>query len=300
MNMKVILVTGFLGSGKTSLINYLIPRLLKDNSLAIIENEFGDVNIDGKVLGKHDVEIKELSSGCICCTLQGNLVTAIETIYEEVAPDYLIMEPSGIAKTSDILKTMKLLEERDLLEVHKVINIVDTRDFLDFVDDFGDFFKDQIVNSDIICLSHIDSILNDDIEDIIFKIKELNSDVLIIKDDFVDTIDDGIYEKIKESRELVKLIDDNLNFPIEMFSSITIKLSKDESKFKMKIEKLVEKHPNILRIKGFFTENNKKYHLEYTRGNLVINEIENSLEDYIVVIGTYLEKDKIIEFLDKK
>ena len=147
---KTDIFSGFLGAGKTSLIRKLIAEAYKGEKLVLIENEFGDIAIDGAFLKDAGIEITEMHSGCICCTLVGDFRKALEQVVKEFAPDRIIIEPSGVGKLSDVAKAVEAV---DGIEIGTKVTVVDASKCKIYMRNFGEFFNDQVENADLIVLS---------------------------------------------------------------------------------------------------------------------------------------------------
>lgn len=155
--MKIKIISGFLGAGKTTCVKNVIKKA--DGEMAVLVNEFGDIGIDAALVNRGDiVDMVELPSGCICCTLQNDLVAAVKEIKTKFNPKRLIIEPSGLAVPSGILEALEPIKEEYGLEFEAIIGIVDADSFLPNVHSglFGDFYTDQLANSDIILINKID------------------------------------------------------------------------------------------------------------------------------------------------
>lgn len=147
---KTDIFSGFLGAGKTTLIRKLISESYKDQKLVLIENEFGEIAIDGGFLKDAGIEITEMNSGCICCTLVGDFRKALEKVIEDYAPDRIIIEPSGVGKLSDVAKAVSEVEG---IEIGAKVTVVDAQKAKMYMRNFGEFFDDQVENADVIVLS---------------------------------------------------------------------------------------------------------------------------------------------------
>ena len=147
---KTDIFSGFLGAGKTTLIRKLIAEGCKGEKLVLIENEFGDIAIDGSFLKDAGIEITEMNSGCICCTLVGDFRKALQQVVEEYAPDRIIIEPSGVGKLSDVAKAVEAV---DGIEIGAKVTVVDANKCKMYMRNFGEFFNDQVQNADLIVLS---------------------------------------------------------------------------------------------------------------------------------------------------
>lgn len=151
---KTDIFSGFLGAGKTTLIRKLISEGYKGEKLVLIENEFGEIAIDGGFLKDAGVEITEMNSGCICCTLVGDFRKALQKVVEDYAPDRIIIEPSGVGKLSDVAKAVADVEG---IEIGAKVTVVDAGKCKMYMRNFGEFFNDQVENADLIVLSRTDT-----------------------------------------------------------------------------------------------------------------------------------------------
>ena len=151
---KIDIFSGFLGAGKTTLIRKLIAEGYQGEKLVLIENEFGEIAIDGGFLKDAGVEINEMNSGCICCTLVGDFTKALKKVMEDFAPDRILIEPSGVGKLSDVAKAVERVEGA---HIGSRVTVVDAGKAKMYMRNFGEFFNDQVSNADLIVLSRTDS-----------------------------------------------------------------------------------------------------------------------------------------------
>lgn len=151
---KIDIFSGFLGAGKTTLIRKLIAEAYRGEKLVLIENEFGEIAIDGGFLKDAGVEITEMNSGCICCTLVGDFTKALKKVMDEYAPDRIIIEPSGVGKLSDVAKAVAGVEGA---EIGAKVTVVDAGKCRMYMRNFGEFFNDQVENADLIVMSRTDT-----------------------------------------------------------------------------------------------------------------------------------------------
>ena len=151
---KIDIFSGFLGAGKTTLIRKLIAEGYKGEKLVLIENEFGEIAIDGGFLKDAGVEITEMNSGCICCTLVGDFTKALKKVMEDFAPDRIIIEPSGVGKLSDVAKAVEKVEGA---HIGAKVTVVDAGKCRMYMRNFGEFFNDQVENADLIVLSRTET-----------------------------------------------------------------------------------------------------------------------------------------------
>ena len=177
--IKVDIYSGFLGAGKTTLIKKLIKEAYSDERVVLIENEFGEIGIDGGFLSDAGIEITEMNSGCICCSLVGDFTEALAKVERELSPDRIIIEPSGVGKLSDVVRAVKAVKS-DNLSVNCLAVVVDAGKCKMYMKNFGEFFNDQVEHASAIILSHVDVAKPGRAEETISLIKEHNSEAVII------------------------------------------------------------------------------------------------------------------------
>ena len=176
---KIDIFSGFLGAGKTTLIKKLISEAYKGEKLVLIENEFGEIGIDGGFMQDAGIEVNEMNSGCICCSLVGDFGEALKKVLTEYAPDRILIEPSGVGKLSDVIKAVQNVE-CDNAKLNAYTTVVDANKCKMYMKNFGEFFNDQIENASSIILSHTDSASDEKTAKAIELIKEHNSEVIIV------------------------------------------------------------------------------------------------------------------------
>ncbi len=176
---KIDIISGFLGAGKTTLIKKLIKEALTDEKVVLIENEFGEIGIDGGFLKDAGIEITEMNSGCICCSLVGDFTEALAKVIDEFAPDRVIIEPSGVGKLSDVIKAVRAVEREDAV-LNCFTTVADANKCKMYMKNFGEFFNDQIENASAIVLSHTNSGKDAKIEEAVSLIREHNESATIV------------------------------------------------------------------------------------------------------------------------
>ena len=174
---RIDIFSGFLGAGKTTLIRKLINEGYKGEKLVLIENEFGEIAIDGGFLKDAGVEITEMNSGCICCTLVGDFAKALKKVMDDYVPDRIIIEPSGVGKLSDVAKAVEGVEGARL---GSKVTVVDAGKCKMYMRNFGEFFNDQVENADLIVMSRTDAASSDKILAATELLRELNPDAGLI------------------------------------------------------------------------------------------------------------------------
>ncbi|WP_241421238.1 CobW family GTP-binding protein [Candidatus Contubernalis alkaliaceticus] len=178
--MKVDIISGFLGSGKTTLIKKFLKEEFYQEKLAIVENEYGEVSIDGPVLQQGSYYVKEIMSGCICCTLVGDFVDSMEKIIKDYSPQRIVIEPSGVAKLSEVISAVKKLELKYQLEVNLLIAVVDVLKYKMYLQNFGEFYRDQIGNARMVVLSRTGQVNSKDLKVVVDSIKTINNSAGIV------------------------------------------------------------------------------------------------------------------------
>ena len=203
---KIDIISGFLGAGKTTLIKKLIEEGFKGEKLVLIENEFGEIGIDGGFLKDAGVQITEMNSGCICCSLVGDFGTALKKVITEYAPDRIIIEPSGVGKLSDVIKAVKDVAEEVEVQLDSYTTVADVSKCKIYMKNFGEFFNNQIESANTIVLSRTQTASQDKIEKAVAMIREHNAEATIITTPWDDI--DG--SKIKEAMQNHKSVKDAL------------------------------------------------------------------------------------------
>ena len=176
---KIDIFSGFLGAGKTTLIKKLIKEAYNGEKVVLIENEFGEIGIDGGFMKDAGIEVNEMNSGCICCSLVGDFAEALKKVLCEYSPDRILIEPSGVGKLSDVIRAVQgVTDENTVLNAYCAV--VDAKKCKMYMKNFGEFFNDQIESASCIILSHTDSISEDKLSECISLIKEHNADAQIV------------------------------------------------------------------------------------------------------------------------
>ena len=177
---KVDIISGFLGAGKTTLISKLLKEALPDEQVVLIENEFGEIGIDGGFLKDSGVEIREMNSDCICCSLVGDFGTSLKEVVDKYHPDRIIIEPSGVGKLSDVIKAVKDLHIENEIRLNSASTVADASKVKMYMKNFGEFFNNQIEHAGTIILSRTQNISEDKLKKAIEMIRSLNADAHII------------------------------------------------------------------------------------------------------------------------
>ena len=171
---KIDIFSGFLGAGKTTLIKKLIKEAYAGEKLVLIENEFGEIGVDSGFLQDAGINITEMNSGCICCSLVGDFSNALKKVAAEYAPDRIVIEPSGVGKLSDVIKAVSDAELQNA-ELNAFCTVVDAAKCKMYMKNFGEFFSDQVSHAGCIVLSHVDSVSEEKLAQCVNMLKEVNS-----------------------------------------------------------------------------------------------------------------------------
>ena len=178
---KIDIISGFLGAGKTTLIKKLLKEAFEGEKLVLIENEFGEISIDGGFLKESGVQVSEMSSGCICCSLVGDFATALKDVKKQFSPDRILIEPSGVGKLSDVIAAVEktVAEESDMC-LNSYTTVVDGVKVKIFMKNFGEFYNDQIEAAGTIILSRTQKLSQEKLETAVALLREKNADAAII------------------------------------------------------------------------------------------------------------------------
>ena len=199
---KIDVVSGFLGAGKTTLIKKLVAEALKDTKVVLIENEFGEIGIDGGFLKEAGIEIKEMNSGCICCSLVGDFGTSLKEVLKTYSPERILIEPSGVGKLSDVMKAVQnVIDEKEVM-LNSAVAVVDASKCKMYLKNFGEFFVNQIEYAGTIILSRTGNISEEKLNQAIALIREHNTKATIITTPWEELNGIDILETIEGAKDL--------------------------------------------------------------------------------------------------
>ncbi|AQS04436.1 GTP-binding protein [Clostridium beijerinckii] len=312
MKVQVDIFSGFLGAGKTMLIKKLLSEKVYDSNTVIIENEFGEVGIDGDILKESNIEIKEINSGCICCQVSGNFGEAVLEVIGKYNPNNIIIEPSGVAKLSEILNILQEKKFQHELEIRNIFTLIDIRNYDMYLKNFKEFYENQIKRAKTIVLSRSQLVDNKKIDITIDSIRKLNLKAKIIYkpwellkgSDFLST--NVINEKRKifaanssisssASKQMRREVNHSAN---EIFESYPIGLEENISM--LEIQKKFEfistndKFGRIIRAKGVFKANDGEYYqFDYVPNEFKSRKIRWSNKKVVSIIGSELNKREL-------
>lgn len=199
---KIDIVSGFLGAGKTTLIKKLLAEALKDTKVVLIENEFGEIGIDGGFLKEAGIEIKEMNSGCICCSLVGDFGTSLKEVMRTYEPERILIEPSGVGKLSDVMKAVQDVIDGKEVVLNSAVAVVDASKCKMYIKNFGEFFINQIAHAGTIILSRTGNISEEKLNKCIELIREHNAKATIITTSWEELDGKDILETIEGAKDL--------------------------------------------------------------------------------------------------
>ncbi len=199
---KIDIVSGFLGAGKTTLIKKLLKEALADTKVVLIENEFGEIGIDGGFLNEAGIEIKEMNSGCICCSLVGDFGASLKEVLDTYAPERILIEPSGVGKLSDVMKAVEDVVSEEEVQLNSAVAVVDAMKCKMYMKNFGEFFTNQIEHAGTIILSRTGKISGQKLEACLEMIREHNQKATIVTTPWEELDGRDILETIEGAKDL--------------------------------------------------------------------------------------------------
>ena len=319
---KIDIYSGFLGAGKTTLIKKLIAEAYKGEQVVLIENEFGEIGIDGGFLKDAGIEITEMNSGCICCSLVGDFTEALGKVIEQYHPDRIIIEPSGVGKLSDIIRAVEKLNSTEAV-LNSCTTVADAGKCKMYMKNFGEFYNDQIKAATAIVLSHTDKASETKIEEAVSLIRQYNDKAVIITTpiskldgreilaaiEHKNTLDDAIAELEKAHKEHSHHHHGedcdcgchghgHHHHADEVFASIGVETTKKFTfdKIKSILDKFDESNEfgMILRAKGIVEcECGDWIHFDYVPGEADVRRGSADIIGRLCVIGSGIDKEKI-------
>lgn len=317
MKVKVDIFSGFLGAGKTTLIKKLVNESFYKEKVVIIENEFGEIGIDGSILKSTSIEVKEINAGCICCSIAGDFKKAVKEVVEKYNPERIIIEPSGVAKLSEILSACSSVELKGIVDLNMVVTVVDVLKYDMYIKNFGEFYKNQIMNARTIVLSRTQKIKLDKLIYIKENISNLNIRAFIVTTPWdklpaqkiAELNENNLKIQLQNEVNLIKRPLGSLGLRAgrnhagnEVFETFSFETPKKFSSKLLKnaLDKANENNTGtILRAKGIVQADNDEWmQFDYVPGEF---EIRKTIPDYsgrLCVIGVNLNKDKLKSLLN--
>ena len=209
---KIDIVSGFLGAGKTTLIKKLLKDALAGTKVVLIENEFGEIGIDGGFLKESGIEIREMNAGCICCSLVGDFGTSLREVMAAYEPERILIEPSGVGKLSDVMRAINDASEHTEMHLNSACAVVDASKCKVYLKNFGEFFNNQIAYAGTIILTRTDKVSDEKIAECVELLREYNKDATIITTPIAELDGNMILNTIEGTADLQKaLLEEVLN-----------------------------------------------------------------------------------------
>ena len=311
---KVDIFSGFLGAGKTTLIKKLIEEAYKGEQVVLIENEFGEIGIDGGFLRNAGVEINEMNSGCICCSLVGDFGKALEKVLDQFHPDRILIEPSGVGKLSDIIQAVEDLD-LDHVKLNGFTTVVDAKKAKIYMKNFGEFYNNQVEHASSIILSHTAGMDEEKLEKVVELLREHNEHAVIITTDWDaldgkqilaamerrDTIEEALHHLEEEQEHEHHHHDhdhEGHHHADEVFDSIGIETTKKftQEKIREVLGAIEDQHKYgfVLRAKGIVAgEDGQWIHFDYVPGEPDVRNGSAEVTGRICIIGTDIDEGKI-------
>lgn len=313
MKSIVDIFSGFLGAGKTMLIKKLLSENAYSKNTVIIENEFGEVGIDGEILRETNINIKEINSGCICCQVSGNFGDAVMEVLKKYEPENIIIEPSGVAKLSEILKILEGIKFQHMLEIRNIFTLIDIQNYDMYLENFKEFYENQIKNANKIVISRTQYCDKKKINKTVESLRNMNK-----KSEIIYTPWDQLnYKKFFENNS-TKVNKKNISFgkvgniinktahlkkdvnhhADEIFECYPIDLVNDLNLEDLKKKFIYiadeKKYGNVIRAKGVMKDSRGVYfQFDYVPNEFKVREIKWSNKRGVSIIGSNLNKKEL-------
>ncbi|MHB9296989.1 GTP-binding protein [Fusobacterium polymorphum] len=291
--MKILLVSGFLGAGKTTFIKEMAKNI--NLEFVVLENEYADIGIDGDFLDEKNLNVWEMSEGCICCSMKGDFKSSIKKIYSEINPEYLVIEPTGVGMLSSIIENIREINNNDI-EILSPLTLIDITSFNEYLETFNNFFIDNLKNTGKVILTKLENYNPFDIENIKNEISKINNNLEIITDDY-RTFSKEWFGEILNKNIDNKIIDKNFSLKthinLRTFSKENINL-KTMDELGLLLNRLVNgdfgkiyRAKGIVKVDGYWG----KFNLVYK--NFEMEPITDAKGTKIVIIGNNLDIDNL-------
>ena len=291
--MKILLVSGFLGAGKTTFIKEMAKNI--NLEFVVLENEYADIGVDGDFLDEKNLNIWEMSEGCICCSMKGDFKSSIKRIYSEINPEYLIIEPTGVGMLSSIIENIREINNNDI-EILSPLTLIDITSFNEYLETFNNFFIDNLKNTEKVILTKLENSSHFEIENIKNEILKINNNLEILTTDYRTFPKKWFGEILNKSIDN-KIIDKNFSLKthinLRTFSKENINL-KTMDELGLFLNKLVNgdfgkiyRAKGIVKIDGYWG----KFNLVYK--NFEMEPITDAKGTKIVIIGNNLDIENL-------
>ena len=296
--MKILVVSGFLGAGKTTFIRTLAERTKKD--FAVMENEYGAVNVDGDLLEQtNDLNIWELTEGCICCSMQNDFATSILTIANTVDPEYLIVEPTGVGSLARIIENLRQIEY-ERIQLLSPVTIVDVYSYRRYMAEYPELYQDQIRSADTIIVSKTEACQAEEKQRIQKFLQEINPQAKIITD-YASTMTREDYQSLLLGGRYEKEVQDTQSgekMP-ETFSFENIRMEAPETLWCFLEQIIRGAFGNIIRAKGQFAAGDQFLQFDVADHRYSITGTEQKNAGQAVFIGNDMNEDAIRQYFKK-
>ena len=291
--MKILLVSGFLGAGKTTFIKEMAKNI--NLEFVVLENEYADIGVDGNFLDEKNLNVWEMSEGCICCSMKGDFKSSIKKIYSEINPEYLVVEPTGIGMLSSIIENIREINNNDI-EILSPLTLIDITSFNEYLETFNNFFIDNLKNTGKVMLTKLENSNHFEIENIKNEILRINNNLEIITTDYRNFPKEWFANLLNKSIDN-KVIDKNFSLKkhinLKTFSKENVNL-KTMDELGLFLNKLVNgdfgkiyRAKGIVKIDGYWG----KFNLVYK--NFEMEPISDAKVTKIVIIGNNLDIENL-------
>ena len=291
--MKILLVSGFLGAGKTTFIKELAKNI--NLEFVVLENEYADIGVDKDFLDEKNLNVWEMSEGCICCSMKGDFKSSIKRIYSEINPEYLVVEPTGVGMLSSIIENIRDINNNDI-EILSPITLIDITSFSEYLETFNNFFTDNLKNTGKVILTKLENSNYFEIENIKNEILKINNNLEIIIDDYRNFPKEWFADLLNKSIDN-KIIDKNFSLKthinLRTFSKENVNL-KTMDELGLLLNRLVNgdfgkiyRAKGIVKIDGYWG----KFNLVYK--NFEMEPITDAKGTKIVIIGNNLDIENL-------
>ena len=291
--MKILLVSGFLGAGKTTFIKELAKNI--NLEFVVLENEYADIGVDKDFLDEKNLNVWEMSEGCICCSMKGDFKSSIKRIHSEINPEYLVVEPTGVGMLSSIIENIRDINNNDI-EILSPITLIDITSFSEYLETFNSFFTDNLKNTGKVILTKLENSNYFEIENIKNEILKINNNLEIITDDYRNFQKEWFGEILNKSIDN-KIIDKNFSLKthinLRTFSKENVNL-KTMDELGLLLNRLVNgdfgkiyRAKGIVKIDGYWG----KFNLVYK--NFEMEPITDAKGTKIVIIGNNLDIENL-------
>ena len=314
-DLRINLLFGFLGSGKTTLVRRILGERGGERKMAVIVNEFGEVGVDGDVIAGNNVDLVELTSGCLCCTLRGSLMSAVEELREKAAVEQIVVEATGVASPGDMLEDLNDSKIAHELDVGPLVTVVDAPKFTRLQQMLGEFYEEQVENADVLVLNKIDLATQGELDEARAAVREINPDAVLLFAEQGDT-DLALLLDGPESELLAQMKaeasgrahhdhenadhhghghehhddhDDGHGHAHAPAESFVMDASGNFSRAAL-IDAFASLPENVWRSKGFLTVDSEPSLLQFTMGQLEFGRAAARERPYLVVIGEDLDR----------